>query len=250
QDAIDELRALGVVVVAAAGNGHGEVKRPASCAGVIGVAALNRDGFKASYSNFGPSIVVSTVGGDPSSEGRWGSLLGDDGMLSVDNLGVQGPEAAIYGRHAGTSFSTPVVAGVVSLMLSINPALSVDQIIDGVRRSARPHVRSQLIGACSALNPGRCICSTATCGAGILDAPQALAFAADPSAYVAPAQAAALIDSGEVAAAVALGPDQPPNAQVNPASGGGGGSLGLSSLWWGVLALAGLVMVGRRTSGA
>ena len=53
QDAIDELARLGVVVVAAAGNEHGAVSRPANCRGVIGVAALNRDGFKASYSNFG-----------------------------------------------------------------------------------------------------------------------------------------------------------------------------------------------------
>jgi serine protease len=246
QETIDDLRTLGVVVVAAAGNEHGDVKRPASCAGVIGVAALNRDGFKASYSSFGPSIVVSAVGGDPADEGLWGTLLGDDGLLTVDNLGLQSPLAATYGRFAGTSFSAPIVAGVISLMLSVNPALTVAQIIDGVRLSARPHVQSRLMGSCSADNPGRCICTSATCGAGILDAPQALAYAANPSGYVAPAQAGALIDSADVASAVALGNDLPPNAApVDTAASAGGGSVGPGELYCGVLAVIGLAWRGR-----
>ena len=58
-------------------------------------------------------------------------------------------------------------------MLSVNPSLSATQIVQGLQRSA-PHVVSPKIAACSDLNPGRCICSTATCGAGILDADGAL----------------------------------------------------------------------------
>ncbi len=246
QEAIDELRAVGAVVVAAAGNGHGNVKRPASCAGVIGVAALNRDGFKASYSNFGPAVVVSTVGGDPAGEGLWGALLGDDGLLTLDNLGLQGPEGASYGNHFGTSFAAPVVSGVLSLMLSANPDLSVAQLIDGVRSSARPHVASAQMGACSAQNPGRCTCTTDTCGAGILDAPQALLYALAPDAYVAPARLAEVIDSSDLSTAAALGTDLPPNdgSTVAADAGGGGGALGLA---WLALLAAGLAALGKAT---
>ena len=53
QSAVDELRAIGVVVVAAAGNDWSGPSRPASCPGVVGVVGLNRDGFKTNYSNFG-----------------------------------------------------------------------------------------------------------------------------------------------------------------------------------------------------
>ena len=248
QEAIDDLAAVGTVVVAAAGNGHGAVKRPASCARVVGVAALNRDGFKANYSSFGPAVVVSTVGGDPATEGAWGALLGDDGLLTLDNLGLQAPEAAAYGHHFGTSFAAPVVAGVLSLMLDRNPNLSASQLIDGVQRSARPHVVSSLMGACSAQNPGRCACTPSTCGAGILDAAQALQYALDPAAYVAPARQGELVDSTEMRTATALGTDLPPNADstagVDAAGGGGGG--GSMDLRWLALLAGGVVAVARQ----
>jgi len=239
QTAINDLAAQGVVVVAAAGNEHGSVARPANCSGVVAVAALNRDGFKATYSNFGAQITLATVGGDYRGDGAWGSLLGDDGLLILDNGGTTSPGSPTYSRVFGSSFSAPIVAGAVSLMLSANPNLSVTQIVSGLRISARPHVTSPKIGACSAQNPGRCICSTATCGAGILDATQAVLYALNPSSYVAPAQSPAVIDNADVDAAVALGNDLPPNATTSgggSTGGGGGGALDLS--WLLALAIA------------
>lgn len=169
QSTINELAALGVVVVAAAGNESGAVTRPASCSGVIGVTALARDGLKAWYSNFGPQVVVSTIGGDPDV---------DDGLLTLINTGTQGPGADAYGNVYGSSFATPVVAGVASLMLSSNPQLSVRQIIDGLRSTARPHVQSSSgVPFCSAANPEVCVCTTGTCGAGVLDAEGAVRYA-------------------------------------------------------------------------
>lgn len=231
QDVIDELAARGVVVVAAAGNQNGAVARPANCRGVVGVAALNRDGFKASYSNFGSGLVIATVGGDPRTIGQWGMELGDDALLTISNAGATSPGMAIYAREAGTSFATPVAAGVIGLMLSVNPSLSVSEIIAGLQRSARPHVVSPRIAACSDSNPGRCICTTATCGAGILDAEAALQYAANPAGYVAPARQAEVIDNLDVADAVALGLDRPANAAASASSsGGGGGALGAAWL--------------------
>ncbi|MBL0728655.1 S8 family peptidase [Piscinibacter sp. HJYY11] len=178
QSTVDELASLGVVVVAAAGNEMGAVTRPASCNGVVGVAALARDGLKASYSNFGPQVTIATVGGDADA---------DDGLLTLINTGTQAPGADGYGNVFGTSFATPVVAGVVSLMLSTNPQLSVAQVITGLRTTARPHVQSSSgVPACSASARDVCVCTTSTCGAGVLDADAAVRYAASPSSPSAP----------------------------------------------------------------
>lgn len=169
QNTIDELATYGVVVVAAAGNEQGAVTRPASCSGVVGVAALARDGLKAGYSNLGARVVVSTVGGDPDV---------DDGILTLVNTGTQSPGAEGYANVFGSSFSAPIVSGVVSLMLSANPDLTLPQIISGLQVTARPHVQSANLSACSATNAGPCVCTTSTCGAGVLDAEQAVRYAA------------------------------------------------------------------------
>jgi serine protease len=259
QPTIDALRARGIVVIAAAGNEHNENKtkgptRPAKCPGVIGVAALNRDGFKATYSNFGPMLAVATVGGDNHvfNDDRWASVA-DTGVLSVGNNGTTVPGASGYFDYFGTSFSTPVVAGAVSLMLAVNPALTAAQIEQGLRASARPHVQSTVPGvaACSNANPGRCLCTTATCGAGILDVEQALIYARDPQAYVAQSIPAVMIDNPPLREAAAGGPDRPANAGEPPSGGGGGssdsgGGGAMSALW--LLALGAAVLALRRRS--
>ena len=248
QSAILELaNARGAVVVAAAGNERASPSRPANCERVLGVAALNRDGFKANYSNFGPELAIATVGGDASSEGAWGPLLGDDGLLTLDNRGQHRPGLPGYSRAFGSSFAAPVAAGVVGLMLSVNPTLTASELVHGVRVSARPHVTSPKMDSCSAQHNGRCICTAATCGAGILDAPQALQFAIDPASYVPPAWPAVAIDNAELDAALALGGDPRggESAAAAPAgegAGGGGGALGLGWL----MALAGAVAALRR----
>lgn len=172
QSAINELAGIGVVVVAAAGNEAGALTRPASCSGVVAVAALARDGLKTYYSNFGSGVTISTVGGDDTV---------DDGVLTLSNAGTSVPGADWYKNEFGTSFSAPIVSGVISLMLSTNPNLTVTQIIAGLRSTARPHVTSNL-AVCSSTNTGACKCTTSTCGAGILDAEGAVRYAMNPPA--------------------------------------------------------------------
>ncbi|HET9823432.1 MAG TPA: S8 family serine peptidase, partial [Burkholderiaceae bacterium] len=243
QQAIDELRALpngGAVVVAAAGNGWSStISRPASCNGVVGVGALNRDGFKSNYSNFGPKVVVSTVGGDDN-DGTWGPYLADSGIVTIGNASATSPGLPTYYGEFGTSFSTPIVAGAVSLMLSVNPALTVEQVIQGLRASARPHVTSSVpgVGSCSDANPGRCLCTSATCGAGILDVKRALDFAAAPTSYAPPMLSAPDVDSPELRSAVALGQDRPANPLPPPQASGGGGGGASSAPWIVALLLA------------
>ncbi len=148
QQAIDDVRAApggGAVVVAAAGNEWSAPTRPASCQRAVGVAALNRDGFKSNYSSFGAAIALATVGGDDN-DGAWGPALADSGVLTIGNDGLTVPTTDGYYYHFGTSFSAPIVAGAASLMLSLNPALTVDQIIAGLKASARPHVELHRAG--------------------------------------------------------------------------------------------------------
>lgn len=243
QATVDELWALGVVVVAPAGNAHAEPARPANCQRVIGVAALNRDGFKANYSNFGSSLRIATVGGDDGG-GRWGELLTDGGLLAPTPGGWQ--------AQYGSSFAAPLVSATVSLMLAADPELSPAQILDGLARSARPHVGSKLIGACSVDNPGRCLCSSANCGAGILDATQAVAWSqalAAGQAWQAPNWPQEWLDTPELVAAAALGPDREATAAVTPGTGTGSeGSGGGALAPWVALAmlLAGLALRPRR----
>lgn len=261
QTVVDELQAKGVVVVAAAGNEWAsQPSRPASCNGVVGVAGLNRDGFKTNYSNFGGQLSatgIAAVAGDDLGDndvrsGAWRTMLSDSGLVSLTNFGTTTAAAGGYARLYGTSFAAPQVAGTIAHMLSLNPALSYEQIVLGLRLSARPHVRSPKIGACSDANPGRCICTTATCGAGILDAERALMYA---SGLVLPQVQAAIIDNADVDAALALAAqDRPANAvQVASAEDSGGGAMGgfwLMALFTAALTLRAVRPVPSRLSAA
>jgi serine protease len=138
------------------------------------------------------------------------------------------------------------LAGVVSLMLDVKPDLTLDDIRRGLRASARPHVVSGLMGACSSQNPGRCICTTSTCGVGMVDADEALKFAqaeADGQAYQPPVRSTITVDATSVQRALAVASqDRPANAPpvVSKSGSGGGGALDLA----GLLGLGGLLLAG------
>ena len=149
QEAINEVRAQGAVVVAAAGNDAVDASAftPASCSGVITVGATNRSGMMAYYSNYGSTVEVSAPGGDS-----------DDPILSTVGFGDNIAHTSDYRGMAGTSMAAPHVAGVLSLMLSINPDLTPDLAGSILINTVSPF---------SAESP--CITSR-TCGAGIINA--------------------------------------------------------------------------------
>jgi serine protease len=223
-DAIEALRVKGAVLVAAAGNESGTVVRPASCAGALAVTALRRDGAKADYSNFGTEVDIATAGGTLS------PAL--DGIYSTTNEGTTGPGAETYGYYAGTSFAAPMASGVAALMLAVNPDLSADEVIEGIRATARAHVTQPGLGFCSDVNNGDCNCTTQTCGAGILDAAQAVAWAQQQPGSFTPPSANPTVDF------------TPDRLQTGGSSGGGGGALG--PIAWIGLALAAAALSGRR----
>jgi serine protease len=68
QSAIDAVTAAGTTVVVSAGNSNADASgfSPANCNGVITVAATNRYGDRAWYSNYGSKVEISAPGGDTS----------------------------------------------------------------------------------------------------------------------------------------------------------------------------------------
>ncbi len=159
QDAINAAVATGAVVVVAAGNSDQNVSnfQPGNCNNVITVAATDQDGYKASYSNFGSLVELSAPGGD--------SPLYDTGVLSTVSNGTTSPTTDGYAAYNGTSMASPHVAGIVSLMLSVNPGLSNTEVLDILQDTVTPF-------------PGYSDCSTSTCGAGIVNAGNAVEEAA------------------------------------------------------------------------
>ena len=148
QNAITSARSRGTVVVVAAGNSNANASgfSPASCSGVITVAATNRSGGRAYYSNFGAIVDVAAPGGDVRTSSA-------NGILSTLNNGATTPGADSFAYYQGTSMATPHVVGVVALMLSKNPSLTPDQVETLLKSSSRAF-------------PATC----SQCGAGLVDA--------------------------------------------------------------------------------
>ncbi|MGZ9234947.1 MAG: S8 family serine peptidase [Anaerolineales bacterium] len=154
QNAINAINAAGAIVVVAAGNNGSNLNtnsfQPGNCTGIITVAATDRGGDKAFYSNFGTTVEISAPGGETSP-----TLT--DGVLSTVNTGTTVPVADTYGYKSGTSMAAPHVTGVVSLILSLDPTLSFAEVF-------------QILQSTSQDFPAGSSCNQSICGSGIVDA--------------------------------------------------------------------------------
>lgn len=153
QSAINTAVNNGTVVVVAAGNENQNASNsnPANCSNVVTVAANDRQGNRASYSNYGSVVDVTAPGGETATSGN--------GVASTLNAGTTTPGADNYVYFQGTSMATPHVAGVAALMKGLDSSLTPAQIESMLKSTARP-----LAGSCSG-----------GCGAGLVDATAAVA---------------------------------------------------------------------------
>ncbi|MEO0143309.1 MAG: S8 family peptidase [candidate division WOR-3 bacterium] len=116
KEAIDSAYNRNIIMVAAAGNdGNYGIDYPAKYDKVIAVGALDKNGKKASFSDYGPELDFSAPGVE---------------ILSTVPYNNQ------YAYLQGTSMATPHIAGTVALILSINPNLTFNDVYNILKSSA------------------------------------------------------------------------------------------------------------------
>lgn len=115
QSAVDYAWNRNCLLIAAAGNnGNSIAFYPAACRNVVAVSATDSSDRRPSWSNYGTYVDVSAPG--------------------VSVLTLYGANS--YASWNGTSFASPVTAGVVSLMAAANPSLSNAGVVDALLKNS------------------------------------------------------------------------------------------------------------------
>lgn len=218
QTAIDAVIARGILVVAAAGNDGGPIGAPANCKGVLAVAGLRHSGTKVGYSNVSSTSaaisIAAPAGNCVNTEAGAPCLYSLD---TLSNTGHQTPDVSnkdfsytynsltpaytgnsLNGFAVGTSFAAPLVSAVAALMKSAHSGLTPAQIIRRIQETSAAfpvpdttptggvcHVAAltrDSSGTYTDVQDRDCQCTTATCGAGMLNATAAVAAALRPIA--------------------------------------------------------------------
>ena len=129
----DIAASKGILVVTSAGNegasNWGYITAPADADSILTVGALTPEGNIAYFSSRGPSF---------------------DGRIKPD-VCAQGMPSVVQGRNGhvstgnGTSFSSPIMAGMVACLWQAHPELNNIQIINAVKRSADRYSKADSI---------------------------------------------------------------------------------------------------------
>jgi len=123
--AADLAASKGIIVVNSAGNSGGDawlyIGAPADGDGVFSIGAVNSEGNYASFSSIGPTY---------------------DGRIKPDVV-AQGKGSKIISAYSGsvvsgngTSFSSPITAGMVACLWQANPGRRNTEIMEAIRQSA------------------------------------------------------------------------------------------------------------------
>ena len=196
QEAVDEITAAGTVIVAAVGNSSGHaVASPANCRGVIAVAGLRHVGTKVGFSSLGPEVAISAPGGNCVNTAANSACLYP--ILTTTDSGETVPVGSTYTDSFNTSRRDELLGAPRGRRRRARPVGAPrDDAAGGHVSCCRPRRgRSRRSGAsppAAARRSARhrsttswarpvdqleCYCTTATCGAGMLDAGAALAAA-------------------------------------------------------------------------
>ncbi|RZS95389.1 S8 family serine peptidase [Cecembia calidifontis] len=117
---------LGTIVICITHNqSTSSIAFPSNNPQTIAVGAINRTPSRASFSNYGTGIDVVAPGVSISTTDRQGALGYNQ---------TAGPNGD-YTSVDGTSFAAPQVAGIAALILSVNPALTLQQVRNAIESS-------------------------------------------------------------------------------------------------------------------
>jgi thermitase len=115
QNAVNYAWNKGVVIFASAMNNSSSTPYyPAACNNVVAVSATTKDDTLASFSSYGNWVDISAPGVSILTTNKGGS----------------------YGSWSGTSFSSPISAGLAALIMSANPSLTNQQAVDIIKDNA------------------------------------------------------------------------------------------------------------------
>jgi subtilisin family serine protease len=147
EDAVNFATNAGVLVVAAAGNGGTDAPSyPAAYTNALSVGAVLHSGAnigqRASFSNFGPTVKVYAAGN---------AVLTTVPGRAVD---VKDGRAAseLYIPMSGTSFASPIVAGIAGLIKARHPNWSPQRIATQIRAAAFGPISQRILDASAALS--------------------------------------------------------------------------------------------------
>jgi subtilisin family serine protease len=121
----------GAILVAASGNeGNATVNYPAGYEGVIAVGATDQNDRPARFSSYGPHVSVVAPGVDILTTNlNWPGTEFDKGTPGIyDDPNRPLADRGDFVIVDGTSFSTPIVSGIIALMLSVRPELTATQV--------------------------------------------------------------------------------------------------------------------------
>ncbi len=114
----------GIIVVASAGNAGGQtephVGAPAEATNALAIGAVKSDRLRASFSSIGPSFD-GRIKPDIMAQGQASVISSTSGNITTAN---------------GTSFSGPILAGMVASFWQAVPTLTNQQVVDLVKQSA------------------------------------------------------------------------------------------------------------------
>jgi subtilisin family serine protease len=99
---------------------------------VLSIASSTYNNNIANYSNYGSAIDFVTPGG-----------ARDDSIITTDATGYLGFNNSNYTQDydgfSGTSASAPMAAGIAALVLSVNPNLSKEEVVDILKQTAHKY---------------------------------------------------------------------------------------------------------------
>jgi subtilisin family serine protease len=136
QSAIQQAYDAGILVIASMGSVNaGTPFYPAAYPHVLAVTATDRNNQRAPYSNYGSHADIAAPGGYMTSQHDSNGIFSTLPTYAV-HLTTQEGYSTWYDTLHGTSQAAPFVSGLASLILSLEPGLSPDDVTDVITSTA------------------------------------------------------------------------------------------------------------------